>query len=111
MTASAWQVTPAPSWTIAKWSGPHSAGAIASMANQPHLRQTVYQMGGVPSLVALLAAESDSSYHAVQAVAQFAADERYRSVLAEIGGAALVGVIAFGILRRNDYAFTIADWR
>lgn len=40
----------------------------------------------MPPLVALLSGESDSSYHAVQAVAQFAADERYRATLAESGG-------------------------
>lgn len=33
------------------------------------------------------------------------------AVLAEIGGAALVGVVALQILRRNDYAFSVPDWR
>ena len=33
------------------------------------------------------------------------------AVFAEIGGAALVGVVALGVLRRNDYAFSIAEWR
>ena len=32
------------------------------------------------------------------------------AVLAEIGGAALVGAVALGILRDNDYAFAIPDW-
>merc|ERR1719181_1692005 len=63
-----------------------AAGAIASMSSQPHLRQMVYNMGGLPGLVALLAGESDTSYHAVQAIAQFAADEQYRSTLASLGG-------------------------
>ena len=39
-------------------------------------------MGGLPSLVNLLQADNDTSYHAVQAVAQFAADERYRPMVA-----------------------------
>ena len=33
------------------------------------------------------------------------------AVLAEIGGAALVGVIGLQILRRNQFAFAVADWR
>ena len=63
-----------------------ATGAIASMSGQAHLRQTVFSMGGLPSLVALLNGESDTSYHAVQAIAQFAADESYRTSLAETGG-------------------------
>ena len=42
--------------------------------------------GALPALVAMLSAESDTSYHAVQAVAQFAADQQYRVSLAETGG-------------------------
>ena len=63
-----------------------AAGAIASMSSQPHLRQTVFSMGGLPGLVSLLGGESDTSYHAVQAIAQFAADEAFRTPLAETGG-------------------------
>ena len=63
-----------------------AAGAIASMSSRPDLRSTVFQMGGLPGLVALLSGESDTSYHAVQAIAQFAADETYRTPLAETGG-------------------------
>ena len=33
------------------------------------------------------------------------------AVFAEIAGAALVAVVALRILRRNAYAFAIADWR
>jgi len=32
------------------------------------------------------------------------------AVLAEIGSAALVGVVALQVLRRNDYSLAIADW-
>lgn len=62
-----------------------AAAAIASMAGQPHLRQSLFQLGGLPGLAALLQADPDTAYHAVQAVAQFAADERYRQVLPEVG--------------------------
>ena len=55
-----------------------AAGAIASMCSRPELRRTVFELGGLPGLVALLSGESDTSYHAVQAVAQFAADEAFR---------------------------------
>ena len=63
-----------------------AAGALASMAHQPHLRTQIYQLGGLAGLMSLLGARSDASYHAVQAIAQFAADERYRASLAEIRG-------------------------
>lgn len=33
------------------------------------------------------------------------------AVLAEIGGAALVGVAGLQILRRNDYAFAVPSWQ
>ena len=33
------------------------------------------------------------------------------AVFAEIAGAALVAAVALRVLRRNDYAFAIADWR
>jgi len=69
--------------SIAK--GP-AAGALASMANQPHLRMKIYELGGLPGLLDLLSSSSDTSYHAVQAVAQFAADERYRATLGELDG-------------------------
>jgi hypothetical protein len=62
-----------------------AAGAIASMSSRPELRQTVFQLGGLPGLTALLSEGSDASYHAVQAVAQFAADEAFRTPLAETG--------------------------
>ena len=62
-----------------------AAGAIASMCSRPELRRTVFELGGLPGLVALLSGESDTSYHAVQAVAQFAADEAFRVSLAETG--------------------------
>ena len=39
-------------------------------------------------LAALLDLDVETSYHAVQAIAQFAADERYRSLLPEIGAMA-----------------------
>lgn len=55
------------------------------MANNPRLRPTICQAGALPSLVALLN-DSDCSYHAVQAIAQFAADTSYRSVLGKLGG-------------------------
>ena len=61
-----------------------AAGAIAAMASQPHLRQSVYQLGGLAPLAALLQSDPDTAYHAVQAVAQFAADERYRPMLPEV---------------------------
>ncbi|KAL3907275.1 MAG: hypothetical protein SGPRY_010232 [Prymnesium sp.] len=62
-----------------------AAGAVASMLADASLRQSVYEMGGeigLPALVNLLQVDTDTSYHAVQAVAQFAADERYRAVVA-----------------------------
>ena len=62
-----------------------AVAAIASMTGQPHLRQTVFQLGGLPGLAALLQADPDTAYHAVQAVAQYAADERYRQMLPEVG--------------------------
>mmetsp|Transcript_73043 Transcript_73043/g.121940 ORF Transcript_73043/g.121940 Transcript_73043/m.121940 type:complete len:1878 (+) Transcript_73043:80-5713(+) len=62
-----------------------AAAAIASMASQPHLRQSLYELGGLPGLTALLQTDVETSYHAVQAVAQFAADERYRALLPEVG--------------------------
>merc|ERR1719261_886951 len=65
-----------------------AAAAIAAMCGQPHLRQSVYDLGGLPAIASLLQSDPDTSYHAVQAVAQFAADERYRSLLPEIGAMA-----------------------
>ena len=62
-----------------------AAGAIAAMAAQPHSRQAVYQLGGLAPLASLLQSDPDTAYHAVQAIAQFAADERYRPMLAEVG--------------------------
>jgi len=59
-----------------------AAGAVASMLANPSLRESVFNMGGLPPLVNLLQADTDTSYHAVQAVAQFAADERYRPMVA-----------------------------
>ena len=64
-----------------------AAAAIAAMCGQP-LRQSVYDLGGLPAIASLLQSDPDTSYHAVQAVAQFAADERYRSLLPEIGAMA-----------------------
>ena len=47
-----------------------AAGAIAAMAAQAHLRQAVYQLGGLAPLAALLQSDPDTAYHAVQAIAQ-----------------------------------------
>ena len=69
-----------------------AAGAIAAMAGQPQLRQSVYQLGGLAPLAALLQSDPDTAYHAVQAVAQFAADERFRPMLPEVG--ALPGLVS-----------------
>ena len=60
----------------------------------PPARPPAASLSGLPfsnlsrvrSLVSLLGGESDTSYHAVQAIAQFAADETYRTSLAETGG-------------------------
>jgi len=65
-----------------------AVSAIAAMAGQPHLRASVYDLGGLPGLVSLLHSDADTSYHAVQAVAQFAADERYRAALPGVGAMA-----------------------
>ena len=35
----------------------------------------------------------------------------YVAVLSEIAGAVLVGVVGLRILRRNQFAFTVPDWR
>ena len=69
-----------------------AAGAIAAMAAQPHLRQSIHQMGGLAPLAALLQSDPDTAYHAVQAIAQFAADERFRPLLPEVG--ALPGLVS-----------------
>ena len=45
----------------------------------------MYQLGGLAPLASLLQSDPDTAYHAVQAIAQFAADERYRPMLAEVG--------------------------
>eukprot|EP00967_Tisochrysis_lutea_P157770 scaffold320952_cov30-Tisochrysis_lutea.AAC.1 len=64
-----------------------AAAAIASMAADPSLRASLYELGGLPGLAALLSSDAETSYHAVQAVAQFAADERFRPVLVDAGAA------------------------
>ena len=70
-----------------------AAGAVASMLHSTPLRESVFEMGGLPPLVALLQADSDTSYHAVQAVAQFAADERYRPMVAEQPGIGQLSIL------------------
>ncbi|EOD07955.1 hypothetical protein EMIHUDRAFT_453228 [Emiliania huxleyi CCMP1516] len=75
-----------------------AAAAIASMAYQPALRQQLISQRldrrplrtrptspRCDSLAALLELDVETSYHAVQAIAQFAADERFRQVLPEAG--------------------------
>jgi len=75
-----------------------AAAAIASMASQPQLRQNLFELGGLPGLTALLQSDAETSYHAVQAVAQFAADERFRAFLPEAGACAPLTSLLFSSL-------------
>ena len=84
-----------------------AAGAVASMLSAAPLRQSVFELGGLPPLVALLQADSDTSYHAVQAVAQFAADERFRPMVAEQPG---IGDSGDRFHTRGDAVCAARDW-
>lgn len=64
-----------------------AAIAIAGIASDGAARETLYAQGALPQLVALLDADPELAGAAVQAVAHFASDERFRTVLAELGAA------------------------
>lgn len=62
-----------------------AAIAIAGIANDARARETLFAQGALPQLVALLGADPELAGAAVQAVAHFASDERFRGTLAELG--------------------------
>lgn len=64
-----------------------AAIALAGIAADAPARETLYAQGALPQLVALLVADPELAGAAVQGVAHFAADERFRGSLAELGAA------------------------